>query len=94
MSSHGTKAALRVGANLSPEPFSNWVLSVVEDVIAFIGVLLAVFAPMIIASVLVVFVLLFIWFFPKVFHAIARMLRAVKAFFRGENFQDVARKAG
>ncbi len=94
LSSHGTKAALRVGANLSPEPFSNWVLSLAEDAIAFIGVLLAVFAPMIIASVLVVFVLFFIWFWPKVFRAIRRMLKAVGAFFRGESFQDVARKAG
>src|SRR4029077_6245101 len=32
--SHGTKTALRVGANLSPEPVSNWVLSIVEDIIA------------------------------------------------------------
>src|SRR5688500_17083293 len=30
-SSHGTKAALRAGANLSPEPVSNWTLSIVED---------------------------------------------------------------
>src|SRR3954466_1272515 len=53
-SSHGTKAALRVGANLSPEPVSNWVLSIVEDVIAFVGSLLAVFAPAVIAIVLVI----------------------------------------
>src|SRR5258708_19238948 len=94
LSSQGTKAGLRVGANLSPEPVSNWVLSLLEDAIAFIGTLLAVFAPMIIASILVVFVLLFLWFFPKVFRAIRRMLKAVVAFFRGESFQDVARKAG
>lgn len=31
LSSHGTKAAARIGANLSPEPFSNVVLSFVED---------------------------------------------------------------
>ena len=37
LSSHGTKAALRAGANLSPEPVSNWALSLVEDVIAFVG---------------------------------------------------------
>ena len=45
LASHGTKAAARIGANLSPEPVSNWVLSIVEDVIAFAGTLLAVFAP-------------------------------------------------
>ena len=94
LSSHGTKAALRVGANLSPEPVSNWLLSIVEDVIAFAGTLLAVFAPMIIATVLVVFVLFFLWFFPKIFRALRRMIAAVAAFFRGESFSDVARKAG
>jgi len=93
-SSHGVKSALRVGANMSPEPVSNWVLSLAEDVIAFVGAVLAVFAPMIIAGVLVVFVLFFIWFFPKVFRAVRRLFRAVAAFFRGESFQDVARKAG
>ena len=38
--SHGTKAALRAGANLSPEPVSNWALSIIEDIIAFIGSIL------------------------------------------------------
>ena len=31
-SSHVTKAGTRVAANASPEPFSNWVLSLIEDV--------------------------------------------------------------
>jgi hypothetical protein len=93
LSSHGTKAALRAGANLSPEPVSNSVLSLAEDVIAFAGVLLAVFAPVVISIVLVVFVIFFLWFFPKVMRAFIRMWRVVTAFFRGENLKDVARKA-
>ena len=93
LSSHGTKAALRAGANLSPEPVSNSVLSLAEDVIAFAGVLLAVFAPVVISIVLVVFVIFFLWFFPKVMRAFIRMWRAVTAFFRGENLKDAARKA-
>lgn len=88
--SHGTKAAVRVGANLSPEPVSNWVLSLVEDVIAFVGTLLAVFAPFVIAGVLILFVLFFVWFFPKAFRALRRMFRAVGRFLRGEGFQDTA----
>ncbi len=88
--SHGTKTALRVGANLSPEPVSNWVLSIVEDVIAFIGTLLAVFAPFIIAVILLVFVVLFCWFFPKLIRLFLRLFRAVASFFRGKGFQDVA----
>lgn len=92
-SSHGTKAALRAGANLSPEPVSNWVLSIVEDIIAFVGAILAVFAPVIIAIVLVIFIIFFLWFFPKVVRAVRRIFSAVAAFFHGESFKEVARKA-
>lgn len=88
--SHGTKTALRVGANLSPEPVSNWVLSIIEDAIAFVGTLLAVFAPFIIAGVLALFVVLFCWFFPKLIRLFLRLFRAVMSFFQGKGFQDVA----
>jgi hypothetical protein len=92
--SHGTKAAARIGANLSPEPVSNWALSFIEDGIAMIGTVLAVFAPFIIATILIVFVLIFFWIFPRVYRAFRRLFAAVGAFFRGESFQDIARKAG
>lgn len=92
--SHGTKAAARIGANFSPEPVSNWALSFVEDGVALIGTVLAVFAPMVIAGILIAFVLIFLWIFPKVFRAIRRLFAAVGAFFRGGSFEDVARKAG
>ena len=90
LASHGTKAAARVGANLSPEPVSNWALSFFEDGLVIVGVILAVFAPMAIAIVLFAFVLFFVWFFPKVFRGLRRMFRAVGAYFRGEGFNDVA----
>ncbi|MBX3298915.1 MAG: DUF4126 domain-containing protein [Acidobacteria bacterium] len=92
--SHGTKAAARIGANLSPEPVSNWVLSIFEDVVAFLGTLLAVFAPFIIAGILVIFVAAFLWFFPRVYRAIRRLFAAVAAFFRGESFEAIAKRAG
>jgi hypothetical protein len=92
-SSHGTKAALRAGANLSPEPVSNWTLSIVEDVIAFVGSILAVFAPVLIAIVLVVFTIFFVWFAPKVFRAVRKLFNGIRAIFAGESFREVARKA-
>ena len=82
LSSHGTKAAVRVGANLSPEPVSNWVLSILEDIIAFIGTLLAVFAPVIITIVLVVFVIFFVWAFPKIVRALKKVFQTAAAAFR------------
>jgi len=92
-SSHGTKAALRAGANLSPEPVSNWVLSIVEDIIAFVGSILAVFAPVLIAIVLLIFAIFFVWFAPKVFRAVRKLFNGIRALFAGENFREVARKA-
>lgn len=93
-SSHGTKAAARIGANLSPEPVSNWVLSLFEDVLAIGGVLLAVFAPVAIAVVLIIFVIFFFWFFRKIARAIKRLFIAARAFLKGESFASVAEKAG
>jgi hypothetical protein len=92
-SSHGTKAALRAGANLSPEPVSNWVLSIVEDVIAFAGSILAVFAPILIAIVLLIFAVFFLWFAPKIFRAVRKLFNGIRALFAGEGFKEVARKA-
>jgi len=34
LTSHGTKASARAAANMSPEPLSNWALSLGEDVLA------------------------------------------------------------
>ena len=94
LASHGTKAAARMGANLSPEPVSNWVLSIVEDIIAFAGTILAVFAPVLIAIVLLIFAVFVFWFFPKIYRAVTRLFSGLRAFFRGESFKEVARKAG
>jgi hypothetical protein len=93
-SSHGTKAALRATANLSPEPVSNWILSIVEDIIAIGGAIAAVVAPVLIAIVLGIFLIFFVWFFPKVIRAIRRLFRGTRALFRGESFKEVAKKAG
>ena len=90
LASHGTKAAARVTANLSPEPISNWTLSIVEDIIAFVGTLLAVFAPILVAVILVLFLIGFLWFLPKIIRRLARMLRAVSAYLSGKGFDQAA----
>jgi Domain of unknown function (DUF4126) len=45
LSSHGTKAATRAVLNASPEPVSNSVASVLEDILAVVSIVSAVFAP-------------------------------------------------
>jgi hypothetical protein len=87
LSSHGTKAAVRVTANLSPEPVSNWVLSIIEDIIAIGGTILAVLAPILILIVIGIFFIFFFWFGRKVFRAIRRLWNAIRALFAGQGFK-------
>jgi len=50
-SSHGTKTATRLAANVSPEPFSNIVLSLIGDAIAVGGSLLMAVHPLVLAGI-------------------------------------------
>lgn len=83
LSSHGTKTAVRAAANLSPEPFTNWALSIFEDVIAVVGIIVAAVSPVVIIFVIAVFLILIIWVAPKIFRLLRRALRSVRAFFSG-----------
>lgn len=83
LSTHGTKATVRAGANLSPEPVSNWSLSLLEDVLAVGALGLAVSYPWAMLAVILIFLLLLIWILPKVWRRIRRMLKAAANFIRG-----------
>jgi len=85
LSTHGTKATARAAANASPEPFSNWALSLVEDLLAVGAVVLAVLHPLAILAVILIFLLLLAWLLPKVVRRLRRMVgRAGALFRRGE----------
>jgi len=73
LGSHGTKAATRLTANTSPEPVSNFVLSIVEDVVAFGSAVIMVFYPVVIMVIVVIFVIAAIWLLPKIARALRRM---------------------
>jgi hypothetical protein len=83
LSTHGTKATARAAANVSPEPLTNWALSLVEDVIAVGAIVLAVLNPVVILVVIAVFLVAFAWLLPKVLRRLRRMLGAARAFFGG-----------
>lgn len=84
LSTHGTKATLRAAANVSPEPFTNWSLSLVEDVFAIGAIIFAVFNPVAILVVILIFLFVFALVLPKVIRAMRRMWRAAVSFFRGQ----------
>ncbi len=58
LTSHGTKTATRLAANTTPEPFSNWVLSLVGDLLAIGGSLLMTVHPAVLLGIVVVAVIL------------------------------------
>lgn len=70
LGSHGTKAATRLAANASPEPFSNIVLSLIEDAIAVGASMLMAAHPVVILGVVAVFLVLAIWLARKIRRAI------------------------
>lgn len=69
-SSHAVKAGARVLINTSPEPFSNWAVSLAEDVLVIVGLTLAVLQPTAFLVLLAVFAVLVIWLMPKLWRGI------------------------
>lgn len=51
--SHLAKAGMRIAANTSPEPFSNWILSLLEDGFVVVLGLLALRYPMAAAAIVI-----------------------------------------
>jgi hypothetical protein len=71
--SHITKAGSRLLINTSPEPFSNWLASVGEDVAVIAGLWTALYNPELFIVLLVLFILLMIWLLPKLWRRIRQV---------------------
>lgn len=84
LSSHGAKAATRLAANASPEPFSNIVLSLIEDAVAFAASFVLAFHPLIILVVVAIFVLLAILLARRIISGLQRLYSR-----RGEAYRSV-----
>jgi len=82
LSSHGTKAATRAVINASPEPVSNIVVSLAEDVLVIVSVLLAVFLPILVFFVIAAGLAFSIWILPKVIRFFQSVGRRVRRLFK------------
>ncbi len=67
LTSHGAKASTRAAANTSPEPVSNWALSLFEDGLAVFLAWMAAAHPLLTAGIVVVLVLLAVLVIWKLF---------------------------
>ena len=74
LTSHGAKAATRVAVNQSPEPFSNWALSLMGDVAVPGVVWLTMSHPLVVAVLVGIALIVAVWLFR-------RMLKLLRAGF-------------
>ena len=79
LSSHGLKATTRLAANASPEPFSNIVLSVGEDIIAIGSSFLLAFHPLVLLVIVLIAVILAVWIIPKIIRALRGLFRRLRS---------------
>jgi hypothetical protein len=72
LTSHGAKASTRAAANMSPEPLSNWILSLLEDGAAVFLAWMAAAHPLVTAAVVVVLVIVAVLVIWKLFGFLQR----------------------
>ncbi|MGZ8164391.1 MAG: DUF4126 domain-containing protein [Methylobacter sp.] len=81
---HATKAGTRVLINTSPEPFSNWLASVGEDIAVVGGIWACINHPLLFLIALALFILLMIWLLPRIWAGVKRVFRFIIGLFRNE----------
>lgn len=77
LTSHGAKATTRTAVNTSPEPVSNWLLSLGEDGIAVTLAWLAVTHPLIALAVVLLLVAVSLYIIVKLLGVMRRLLLRV-----------------
>ena len=81
LSSHGTKAAARALINASPEPVSNIVVSLSEDILAVVTVVAAVFLPVVVFLIIAAGLLFSFWLLPRVIRFFRKVIQTIRGFF-------------
>jgi len=81
LSSHGTKAATRAVLNTLPEPVTNAVVSVAEDVLAIVSVVAAVFFPVLLFVIVAAGLAVSIYLFNRVLRFFQSVRRKIQGWF-------------
>lgn len=82
--SHATKAGTRVLINTSPEPFTNWIMSIAEDVVVVAGLWTALEHPYVFLGLFMAFIALTVWLLPKIWRGIKKVFRFIFSLFGGK----------
>jgi Domain of unknown function (DUF4126) len=81
LSSHGTKAATRAVLNTSPEPVSNIVASVVEDILAVVSVVCSVLFPVLLFVIVGVGLVISFLVFRQIIKFFRQVARGIRGWF-------------
>jgi hypothetical protein len=90
--SHMIKAGSRVLINTSPEPFTNWTASVVEDVAVVGGLWAALHYPIAFLVAFVIFAVISIWLLPKIWKGIKLLYIKIRGIFQKNSPPDTIEK--
>jgi flagellar biosynthesis protein FliQ len=80
LSSHGTKAAARALINTSPEPVSNIVVSLCEDILAVATMVLAMFLPVLVFFIIAAGLVFSFWLLPRVLRFFRKVYQRIRGF--------------
>jgi hypothetical protein len=84
LAAHGTKATVRLAINVSPEPFSNWVASISEDLAVLGGIWLVFNHPIVMLGLVIGFTILAGWLIPKLYRMARQGFQRLRARLRGK----------
>jgi hypothetical protein len=80
---HATKASARLLINTSPEPASNWLASITEDVVTIGGLWVALQQPEVFLVLLLLFLFAVIWLLPKIWRLLGALFNKFRGWFGG-----------
>ena len=79
---HVAKAGGRVLVNTSPEPVSNWLVSLGEDLTVIAGLWTALHYPLAFLLALALFLALVAWALPRIWRGLGQLAHRIKGLFR------------
>jgi hypothetical protein len=87
--SHAFKAGSRVLINTSPEPFTNWTASFLEDAAVIAGLWAALHHPVYFIVFFVLFIALLVWLLPKLWRGIKMIFGGIARFLGSKKNSEV-----
>lgn len=79
--SHLTKSSTRLIINTSPEPVTNSIASITEDLVVIGGLWTALNYPVLFIVFIILFVAVAIWLLPKLWRAIKKIVATIRGWF-------------